>query len=277
METGIATASGIVASALLTFMGSYWLFVFQRKKEQLAFEILTRAVVVPVEFEPGDALQVTVRSDVMTPRAESREPDAEAEYVPAGKVYGFRVVFRNPGRDPIGTHTVYVELDQEARIASIEPESMPKGAEPPDIVTGRHEDRPNVGYCTFTFLNGGEGMVLNILSVRNATPYCKPYAREKGLILQDLGGRAARLMAASYGVAVVGALGLVGALVGGTLAYGLNSRPSDILADRPEGWIVFGFSFGGMLLSGLAMSLTAAIGARRLRGLRAYWRRESDR
>jgi hypothetical protein len=105
--------------------------------------------------------------------------------VPAGKVYGFRVRLKNTGNVPIESQEVFIALDPDAKMLSLEVEEAPLelwGR----IVTERQHGERSVGRCVLPFLNPGQNLILSAQSVDNEAPGCLVYAPGAGLRVHDM-------------------------------------------------------------------------------------------
>lgn len=272
----MGTALGITGGALITLAGSYWLFVLQRKNERLSFEVLTRDVIIPVEFRPGDSLQVFVRSDVLPEEYElPKEEESLAGYVPAGRVFGFRIRFKNRTEEPLDRHRILIELDPEACIVSVEIEEEPKGTLPSDIQVGRDPAVPNLAWCDLGFLNATDEAIISIQSLRNETAACDIYAHEKGLSLENLNARALRRTILLAALATLGFLSFGISYAIGAVVYGPGSSAHEVWSDKPWGPLIYMLGSSGASIGFLASTIIPARGIRALiRG--QTWSRSAD-
>jgi hypothetical protein len=235
------TLIGGVVAALIGAVAAISIEAWRRKRKILGFEILSAGLIIPFESQAGDDLEVRVRSTLVQDAVEAEE------FVPAGKVYGFRVRLKNVGNVPIESQDVFVMLDGGAKMLSLEVEEGPVelwGR----IVTDRQHGNRFTGQCLLPFLNPGQDIILSVQSVDNEVPACLVYAPGAGLVLRDL---------EAWSLAVRAAL-LVPAVVGwGLVAAG-------VLADLPNAARILMTSVGAvMMLPPLSIGLVLSFGRRR--------------
>lgn len=238
---------GITIGAFLTLLGSYWLFVLQRKRKRLGYEVLSANLVIPFESKPGDSLRVVVKREVVADDAEL----IEQEFITVGKVYGFRVMLRNTGNETIQNQAVLIQLDDNAKIVATEVEHAPVGMT--GIVTERDQVKPYVAKCYFPFMNEGDDFIVSIQSVRNESTECNVSAPAPGLQVHDLAVKHRRRDKLAMSSTLAGTGLMWAAIITGVAVYGWDSRLSDILTDTPRGQLIL-FAMGlGFLASMIGM------------------------
>ena len=242
METAIATGIGIVASVLVTFAGSYWLFVLQRKRTELGFQVLSANVLIPGPPEETPDIKLLVRSKLI-------DPGISEEFSEVAEVLGFRVLLKNTGTEPLEKQSVTIDLEEPAVTLSANIERKPDfGEQSVEIQT--QWGAPHRTRLLVPFLNPKEEVVLSLQSINNEGKTCAVSAGAPGLIYYDIGRRATRQLA----VRMAGMVSLLvlsaAAVVTLSLLYGDDSAPSWA---EPTRWAAFGTFFGTFLLFPVAM------------------------
>lgn len=183
MEMAIVFVAGVV----LTLLGTYVLYRWQRTSRRLGYQILSAERLTRFEPKPGDPLQVMVRRDLI-----DGPYSAEKEYIPIGSVWTFRVLLRNSGNTPIENQPILVQLDSKAKVIRCD-------ADPSDVTSTRAvvldvpEEHRNVARIALPYLNPGEELTVGIQSVDNATGDCRIVAAGPGLESYDMRKRVERL------------------------------------------------------------------------------------
>ena len=192
MEAILAFVGG-VAAALIGAVVAVGIEIWRRRRRVLGWEMLSANVIIPFESRPGGDLEVRVRSSLV-------EDDDGDEFVPAGKVYGFRVCLKNVGNVPIEAQEVFLSLDPAAKMLSLEVEEAPLELLGRIETQRQHENR-FTGRCVLPFLNPGQELTLSAQSVDNELRGCIVYAPGAGLTLRDIDfGRGLATLAAFLGI-----------------------------------------------------------------------------
>lgn len=177
----------IAALALLGgLIGAVVIVTYQhatRPRLSLRYEILSSAPLVPFETKPGDPLRVMVRKELLPALRQDIGPE---EYQDAGRVYGFRVLFKNTGTQTIkGDETapgvdLIFELGEYANVLAIDVEQPPMS--PGEVVKEEHhQGAPNVARVWLKYLNKDRDVVVSLQSVGNFDLTCRVDARAPDL------------------------------------------------------------------------------------------------
>jgi len=119
METAVGLAVGLGIGVALTIVGSYVLGMIQKERLELGYEVLSSNIIIPKLKNPTPDIQVMVRESLVN-QAGSTEA-----HVAVDEIRGFRVRLRNTGNQVIGNQHVNFELDQAAKVISLEAERVP--------------------------------------------------------------------------------------------------------------------------------------------------------
>lgn len=253
---------GVVISVVLAFLGSYALFALQRKRRVFEYQGLWRGVVIPFETSEGDDLHVQVKRGLV----EDCEENRANEYVPAGEVYGFRVLLRNAGEPTIEDQVVTLELDESAKIITIEFEDAPFGFE--GETSPRFMGRSNVGVCRIPYLAEREECIVSIQSVGNESLQCDIHARGRNVSVRDARSSLVWYVAALALTALIGAAALFVGVGLGIHRYGPETTVSEMWADKPMGLAILSMQVGSMPFIAGTWVVITALASRRFR-----WRR----
>lgn len=261
MDIVLGIAVGVILGVIFTYLFAHRLFVLQRKRKRLGYEVLSADIVIPFESKPGGGLQVTVKKQLIADDGES----ISEEYVPAGIVFGFRVLLRNIGNETLENQTVHIKLDDRAKIVATEIESLPPGRSDTDIVRKRDSAKPYVSTCTFLYINEDEEFIVSIQSLRNKSMECKVFALGPAVKVHDLAIGVRRLRKLATGLMLFGTGLFLWGIVVGLAIYGWDSKPSDVLADRPIGPLVYAALGLGFVIYmvGVLLALLSVRGLRR--------------
>jgi hypothetical protein len=249
---------GIAIGAVLTFIGSYFLFVLQRKQKVLAYSWLSLVLLIPLETKEGDNLQVLVRSELLRDHALN-----SPEYVPAGRVYGLRILLQNRGAEIIENQVVTVDVGEDATVINTEFEESPYEFDGEALV--QLDSKPWLAGCSLPYLSPKEAVILSVQCASDDPPKCTVRARAPGLIVRDLDKTASRI---AIGIGVGAILSVVALIVGitcGLIVYGVNSTFSEILHDGIRGPIITGLQTAPLGLLFLINLLLLLVGKRRTR------------
>jgi len=193
MEVILAFVGG-VAAALIAAVVAVGIEMWRRTRKVLGWEELSANLIIPFESEPGGDLEVRVRSSLV------QEPGGDDDFVPAGRVYGFRVRLKNLGNVPIESQEVFLVLDDSAKMLSLEVEQGPVELWG-KIATERQHQNRFMGRCVLPFLNPGQDLILSAQSVDNHFPACFVFAPGVGLTVRDMeSSRLLASMAAGLGI-----------------------------------------------------------------------------
>jgi len=217
MEAILAFGGG-VAAAVIGAVVAVGIEMWRRTRKVLGWEELSANVIIPFESRPGEDLEVRVRSSLV------QEEGERDDFVPVGRVYGFRVRLKNVGNVPIESQEVFLTLDDSAKMLSLEVEQGPVelwGR----IATERQHQNRFTGRCVLPFLNPGQELILSAQSVDNQVPACFVYAPGVGLSVRDM--ESGRLLATAAGMLLL--LTSVAAFTAGVAIWGeLDSRVPSI-------------------------------------------------
>lgn len=201
----ILTLMGGVAAAVIGAVVAVAIEMWRRTRKTLGFEVLSRGLIIPFESQPGDDLEIRVKAELVG-RTDAAEP-----FVPAGRVYGFRVRLKNSGNVPIESQEIFITLDPEAKMLSLEVEEAPLELQDRIHCERQHGD-PFTGRCTVPFLNPGQDFIVSLQSVDNSVPACAVYAPGAGLRVHDT----ALTELVTFGLLLLASLGGYALMTAGT-------------------------------------------------------------
>lgn len=176
METVVGMALGLVVGAFLSLLGTRYLWLLQRERMELGYEVLSSHVIIPKLAKPTPDIRVVVRAALIG------EGDNTQEYLPVDEIRGFRVKIRNTGNTVIEGQRIIFELDNRSKAISLEPEDYPDlgGRE---IVCSVQLSESNVATAVIPFLNPGMAIIFSLQSVNNDSFACRVTAGAPGLVV----------------------------------------------------------------------------------------------
>ena len=180
MEAATGIIGGLVAGALVTLAGTYYLWVLQRRSKELGYERLSAHVVIPKLEKPTPDIKVLVRESLLDQKGSSDN------FVAVDQIRGFRIRVRNTGNEVLQDQRVTFTMDKEARIISVEAEKYPDLAGKTIVSTVQHPTS-NVATATIPFLNPGTEIIFSLQSVNNEQEReCRVTAGAPGLSYFDM-------------------------------------------------------------------------------------------
>ncbi len=243
---------GGVAAAALGAVVAVGIEIWRRTRKTLGYQVLTRGLIIPFESQPGEDLEVRVRAALVG------RTDAPESFVPAGKVHGFRVRLKNTGNVSIESQEIFITLDPEAKMLSLEVEEAPLELQDRIDCERQHGNR-FTGRCVVPFLNQGQDFVVSLQSVENSTPACLVYAPGAGLRVHDM----------EFGDVLTGGLLAVAAMVGlGVMIAGTALLSSEAISQ--EAAIPFVAAGGAVISLSYVVVMVRQFARRRIR-VRSIW------
>lgn len=243
---------GGVAAAAIGAVVAVGIEIWRRTRKTLGYQVLTRGLIIPFESQPGEDLEVRVRAALVG------RTDAPESFVPAGKVHGFRVRLKNTGNVSIESQEIFITLDPEAKMLSLEVEEAPLELQDRIDCERQHGNR-FTGRCVVPFLNPGQDFIVSLQSVDNEIPACLVYAPGAGLRVHDM----------EFGDVLIMGLLVVASMVGFSLT-GAGAALMSAEAVSQEGAIAFAAVGGAILSLSYAVLMARQFARRRIR-VRSIW------
>jgi hypothetical protein len=167
-----------VVAALIAALVAYSLYLLQRPRLQLGWEILSASVIIPRLRNPMPNISVAVKANLLGHEGEALTPVDE-------DILGFRIRIKNTGNQLISKQTVTFFMGDGAKVLSIEPETQPDlGGQ--QISTGVQDPTPNVATAVLPYLNPGQQVIFSLQCLGDRKTKCQVSAGAPGLVLQDM-------------------------------------------------------------------------------------------
>jgi len=260
METIVGLIGGFVLAIPLTVAGSYYLFVLQRARKELGWEVISST---PIVTRPTGRPDIQV---IVSPRLLGEaEKDDNSGWSGIQEFRAFRVRARNTGNQVLESLSIRFALEEGARAVSLEPEVEPLFGEQairpelqtPDVRSAR---------AMVPFLNPREEVIFSLQAINSPTGRCEVSVGAPGLVFYNLYEhrllREALLWLA--GLMVIG--GAVAAILLLNWQEGLDISREE---DKPDstltvwGWLAFFSGLAGLWC--LGRSISPALRRRRFR------------
>jgi hypothetical protein len=179
METAVGIIGGAAIGAILTLAGTYWLWVLQRHRKQLGYEVVSAHVVIPKLEKPTPDIKVMVRESLLN------QDGSADEFVAVDEICGFRIRVRNTGNQVVEDQLVTFSMDKRAKVISVEAEEYPDlGGR--SVVSGVSHPTSNVATARIPFLNPAQEILFSLQSVDNECMECGVTAGAPGLTYFDM-------------------------------------------------------------------------------------------
>ena len=180
MDVLIGLVGGLALGIPLTLGGTYYLFVLQRERKELGWELISSTPIVTKPSSEPD-IKIAVNSRLLNSSSTDDWTDIE-------EFRAFRVRLRNTGNKVLEDISASFKLGGEARVVALEGESVPDfGAR--SLTSHIQVPSPQSARAVIPFLNSKQETILSLKAVNSHLANLEISAGAPGLIFYDLARR----------------------------------------------------------------------------------------